>query len=164
MPRSWWLTWRTCSRSRAIRADPRPSQISSADVAAKTSSAVESAPPDTISTTGARSSSLPGAALTPAPRQLAPVPRPLAPAPPPDPWPARAPAPFPYAPAPAPYLFATLGIAASSRTPSLPVYLPVYLHVFQSIHGNVPLFTRHGMPHRHLTSNPIQTQSGIGYP
>ena len=40
-----------------MRAVPRPSSMSSAEVAASTSSAVESAPPETMSTTGARSSS-----------------------------------------------------------------------------------------------------------
>ena len=39
-----------------MRASPRPSSMSSAEVAASTSSAVESAPPDTMSTTGAASS------------------------------------------------------------------------------------------------------------
>ena len=40
--------------SRAMRAVPRPSSMSSSDVAARSSSAVESAPPDTMRTTGAR--------------------------------------------------------------------------------------------------------------
>ena len=59
IPRRQWLMCSTCKRSRAMRATPRPSSMSSAEVAASTSNAVESAPPDTISTTGAPSSGSP---------------------------------------------------------------------------------------------------------